>query len=156
MSSTQTITFKVTFEGETRRIHSVPTWEGISSEMKALFFQLPTPLGLTYVDEAGDVITVSSENEFQEALRIMNAISPNLKYFRFLVSAPKTPKIQILSEFQSRKQTRGEFLNEIRTAAPLNKIRSNWKSKYGFDVYGFATPEQRKLLLEKAQQSSTM
>ncbi|CAG8451684.1 6243_t:CDS:1 [Cetraspora pellucida] len=72
MSSLKPTVFKVTNHDDStiRRFimpTSAPSWEELSTKIRQVF-EIPNQLriGLTYLDEEGDVITLSSENELQE------------------------------------------------------------------------------------------
>ncbi|CAG8546372.1 12443_t:CDS:1 [Dentiscutata heterogama] len=72
MSSSKPTVFKITKQDDStiRRFTmptSNPSWEELSTKVREIF-EIPKQvrIGLTYLDEEGDVITFSSETELQE------------------------------------------------------------------------------------------
>lgn len=72
MSYLKSTVFKITSHGDsiTRRFTMqtpTPSWEELSTKVREIF-EIPkrVRIGLTYLDEDGDVITLSSESELQE------------------------------------------------------------------------------------------
>lgn len=84
-------TVKVSYGSETRRITLGPeesrgwsSFTGFVGTVKSLFPQLSNKnVSLVWFDEEGDKITVSSDPEFQEAVRFMKPSSTGKQFLRF-------------------------------------------------------------------------
>jgi len=63
---------KAKFEEDTRRItlDQSPSFEGLVAAMKSLFATLPSSFTIKYFDEDEDAVTISSDMELNEAIRV--------------------------------------------------------------------------------------
>jgi len=75
------VAIKLVFEDEIRRISSQEgtTFDTVKNITKKLFPKVNEPFQYKYSDEDGDVITISSEEEFQEALKVASKMNARLK-----------------------------------------------------------------------------
>jgi len=84
---------KVKFEEDTRRLtlEDVPSFEGVLSAVKSMFPNLPNTFFVKYVDEDEDTVTISSDMELSEAIRIA---SPNNLLRLLLIAKSETNNVQ--------------------------------------------------------------
>ena len=64
---------KVTYNGETKKVRKPNSFVELVKAVNMTFSELPNVFKFTYVDEEGDEITVTSEEDFQEAVGFMGA-----------------------------------------------------------------------------------
>jgi len=85
---------KVKFEEDTRRLtlEDVPSFAGVLSAVKSMFPNLPNTFFVKYVDEDEDTVTISSDMELTEAIRI--AAPNNLLRLQLIAKSETTNNAQ--------------------------------------------------------------
>lgn len=64
---------KVTYNGETKKVRKPSSFEELLQGVKSSFGDLPPTIKFVYVDDEGDEITVTSDEDYQEAISFMGA-----------------------------------------------------------------------------------
>jgi tetratricopeptide (TPR) repeat protein len=96
------LTLKIQFEKDLRRISvdSKITWQSLESLLKTVFKSVTesqwTNIAVRYADDEGDMCTISSDEELQEALSLSFAIDSNRPLLKLVLveEKPQTPEKQ--------------------------------------------------------------
>lgn len=117
--------------GEINRLTHIMTFDDLTAYSVETFC-INSPLSVRYRDEEGDFITVSSEQEFVEALSVMSGLGAKVPKFE-IVS-------QIRTEAQTQTQTQGihdrVFCDECDRVAYISGIRYKCSGRPDFDLCG--------------------
>src|SRR3569833_2747102 len=62
---------KLTFRNETKKIRKVQDYEGLVEQARKSFAEIPQNFKFFYLDSDGDIISISSQDDFEEALECM-------------------------------------------------------------------------------------
>jgi hypothetical protein len=117
------IALKVSFKDEIRRItiEETRTFQELQATIRSIFTDLPEVFGLKYIDEESDEITVSSDRELAEALRIQRGsntlrFSIDDGYKRFIPCPRKSGKEE---ETEEAFPSVGDFIQNLQSQFPL-------------------------------------
>jgi len=129
-------TFKIEHKGEIRRISIADdkiTFSELSNTAKQLFERIPEKFAFKYTDDEGDEITVSSDKELIEAVRLLKALkTPTLKF-----------KVTPLKEKRKAEEKKTDVNNNNNRSNPMFDLVDSIAQKFPFLEVSLETPDGR-------------
>ncbi len=129
------ITLKVQTKGEIRRINVSDSFSYLSviEALRKYFLSLPNTFSLQYKDEDEDIISVSSQAEYQEAKRIMK----NSLVLRFYVHELPSSEVSFQSHIYSNDPQQIFTLEDSFSLVPRSRVEEvkYWLQKTSIILY---------------------
>jgi len=121
------LTVKIYFDNEVRRVsleEDLKTFQDLASLIKTLVKRYNKSWQIKYYDEERDLVTIASDLELAEALKISRQISNNILRIHLYEVKKSVPKDNALVKFgETVKREVEEFFVELSKKEPLEKIQ---------------------------------